>query len=921
MIVRYLGLPAIQNLPATNVTAASAWLNGTITSIGGSPITAVAVYWGATDGGDPTSGLWSATNTPAGGPWTNGAVATCQATGLTANAFYYYRYYATNSSGPVWAAASEHFLAGNVTVTNTDPSAARNPVGPPDTGMLTIQRDPSATNEALTVYYAWGGTENLNVDYTPSLAGTNVTLPAGVASTNITITPLWSPNGNEGQTVWLTLLPGEYGIGSPASNVVTIADYPYTAGANVTTNAGDWNDGAIWSLKRRPLAGDDVTVTNAVALSNSTDILRSFTISNNATLTFKNWNTTLSATDVTIYGTITHNTNTATVAPWVPDNRVCIVCTNLFVATNGAINADAKGYAGSPTNGYGPGGALFSYAGGSYGGVGGSGGAADDSSQWPSTTYGLADCPTNPGSGGGGAGGTSVTRTTGGGAIWIQAGAVTVNGRISANAAWPAQPNGGGSGGSVWIQCRTFTGTNGVVLANAGGPGSAGSAGGVGYEGGGGGRIAIIYDTTAQSALPVPTVRFSAAPVLDNNTGCTFYQSDIGTLYFPDNRFLTECTNTISHVGQWISPASLTSWSLNNLVLSNAWLRIAGSGLQINVTNNVNIVGTYQGLNGVFQTLALDVSNAVLTCGGNLVVNNAMFVVRRGSTNTAISCGGDMILTNGAYLYVYSGPTNVATINYGAQVNVTGNVNINSNCWIYPYSDPNNGGSVYFQMNNLMIATNAGFNADGNGYATLLSSPGSRGYGPGGGISGVLTNSTYRGGGGGYGGYGGLCMTVGGTNYGWTYGSSTAPLDPGSGGGARNGSAAGTLGGGLVRINARGTVTLNGIITANGLDANKYTCYSGAGSGGGIYLICRKFASSGCALSAKGGSTSVNSGGGSGGGGGRIAVWYNAIATNAVTTSVAGGISGSQGMLNSTGTVGTVVWGQRPSQGTMILVR
>ena len=52
MIVRYVLKPVIQNLPATNVTAASAWLNGYLVSTGQASVT-VSVYWGATDGGAP----------------------------------------------------------------------------------------------------------------------------------------------------------------------------------------------------------------------------------------------------------------------------------------------------------------------------------------------------------------------------------------------------------------------------------------------------------------------------------------------------------------------------------------------------------------------------------------------------------------------------------------------------------------------------------------------------------------------------------------------------------------------------------------------------------------------------------------------------------------------------------------------------
>jgi hypothetical protein len=72
VIVRYEAVtPLIENRFPTNVTTNSAWLNGCLIGTG-QAAAAVSVYWGDTDGGAPTSGLWKATNTLAGGPWTIG---------------------------------------------------------------------------------------------------------------------------------------------------------------------------------------------------------------------------------------------------------------------------------------------------------------------------------------------------------------------------------------------------------------------------------------------------------------------------------------------------------------------------------------------------------------------------------------------------------------------------------------------------------------------------------------------------------------------------------------------------------------------------------------------------------------------------------------------------------------------------------
>ena len=109
------------------------------------------------------------------------------------------------------------------------------------------------------------------------------------------------------------------------------------------------------------------------------------------------------------------------------------------------------------------------------------------------------------------------------------------------------------------------------------------------------------------------------------------------------------------------------------------------------------------------------------------------------------------------------------------------------------------------------------------------------------------------------------------------YGSSNAPTGPGSGGGkiVTAPLATGGSGGGAIRIEASGAVTMNGTITANGsfpVDSS----YGGGGSGGSIYIMCNTFGgdTNGVLRAAGGDGIAGGSGDGGGGGGGRIAVWY-----------------------------------------------
>ena len=116
----------------------------------------------------------------------------------------------------------------------------------------------------------------------------------------------------------------------------------------------------------------------------------------------------------------------------------------------------------------------------------------------------------------------------------------------------------------------------------------------------------------------------------------------------------------------------------------------------------------------------------------------------------------------------------------------------------------------------------------------------------------------------GHGGQGGFAYKRGGA----TYGSLTAPVTPGSGG-TPNGVDPGGSGGGVVRIIAGNTVSINGTISANGL---RPAWSAGGGAGGSIYLTATQVTGDANGrLQASGGSAGWEELGG-GGGGGRIAI-------------------------------------------------
>lgn len=657
--------------------------------------------------------------------------------------------------------------------------------------------------------------------------------------------------------------------------------------SKTTTSSGDGNWNAVSWSSGLPVDGDTVTINHAVVITNSPPSLAQITVNASKSLTFVGWsNAVLTASVVNVNGTITHSNNwlvttTNALGQWVPSNRVWIVCSSLTVATNGAISADQMGFNYGNPIGYGPGAGGHS-TGASYGGRGGYGdrGPLTTGLGTPTNTYGSATAPEDLGSGGGTWGGYGVGRP-GGGAVRIDAtGDVTVNGSISANGGDASGPGGsGGSGGSVWITCNTIQG-NGTVSAKGGAPKILWAGEGSG-GGGGGGRIAVNYTPSAQSNVTC-SVAFSvwAGPVAayyDNYAVLGLRpdsRAELGTLSFPDPQVFPRAT-MLGDSGRPIFPG-FVSWSPSSLTISNSYIFFP-SNFTLSVGGNVSIMGA-----------------------------NGRLEFDAGSTCTV---AGALSLTNGGALSAYCGPTTTNTA-ASVLVDVAGDMNVSSGCWVYAYSHPTNGGSALFRMSNLNIASGGGFNADGRGcrggknpYDPNKVGSTYYGYGKGAGDQGW---------GGCYGGLGGKGY-YGTTNLG-TYGSSNAPVDPGSGGGTYGGYGSGGNGGGLIRIEAlSGKVTVNGAITANGQSAN---ASYGAGSGGGIFIRCRTFAGTGI-VCANGAAGIASGNGGGAGGGGRVAIWRE---NDISSLSAISARAGTNGYGAPYATDGTVVRILIPAPGTTVII-
>lgn len=161
-------------------------------------------------------------------------------------------------------------------------------------------------------------------------------------------------------------------------------------------------------------------------------------------------------------------------------------------------------------------------------------------------------------------------------------------------------------------------------------------------------------------------------------------------------------------------------------------------------------------------------------------------------------------------------------------------------------------------LNDVLIAEGASLSVDGRGY------PIGPDRGPG-------TGNTvdWSGSGAGHGGTGG--RTVLGAVGGAPYGSITEPLEHGSAGGTGSGGAGGA-GGGVIRLVVTRTLTVDGRLSANGL--NGVADNSGGGAGGSVYLTANTLAGKGSILADGGVGEWVDGGSG---GGGRIALYASAI--------------------------------------------
>jgi hypothetical protein len=230
----------------SNVTASTAMGYATL----GGSLADAYLFWDTADKGTSSPGAWGGTNF-IGADVSPGVISGVSLSGLTGASSYYYRFYGTNTSSGLtaWSTLGT-FITGAITVTSTVASVSE--IGP-GSAQFTVYRPLTATNAALTVAYSVAGSATPSADYT-ALSG-SVTIPAGLGTAMINVTPRADFLGEGNETVLLTILPGGYVVGTASSATVTIVDRPpWTSWINAA--GGSYATSGNWDPAGPPLATD-----------------------------------------------------------------------------------------------------------------------------------------------------------------------------------------------------------------------------------------------------------------------------------------------------------------------------------------------------------------------------------------------------------------------------------------------------------------------------------------------------------------------------------------------------------------------------------------------------------------------------------------------------------------------------------------
>ncbi|HQH27396.1 MAG TPA: hypothetical protein PLP17_08375, partial [Oligoflexia bacterium] len=246
-------------------------------------------------------------------------------------------------------------------------------------------------------------------------------------------------------------------------------------------------------------------------------------------------------------------------------SRLELEAGSIEITADSSINASQRGYPGGLHEGNisctavsAPGvtGAQ-QRSGGSYGGLG------YPESGAPNAVYGNITEPKHLGSGGSCGGG--YFGGDGGGSVQVVAGSLVVDGLIAADGqTGEGNDAGSGAGGSINIRAVSFTGS-GTVRAN----------GGAYQVGGGGGRVAMRYQTLGLGAAQIQAIGGQVSGTRDGGAGTLFLKHDSE----PDGELIIDGQGNAPVANLSIIPDGYT---FDRITLRNKAYAVADYPLQVN---------------------------------------------------------------------------------------------------------------------------------------------------------------------------------------------------------------------------------------------------------------------------------------------------------------------------------------------------
>ena len=651
---------------------------------------------------------------------------------------------------------------------------------------------------------------------------------------------------------------------------------PVTVGSSGAS--GSWNDPAVWDGGVVPQAKDTVLITNgAIVVNEALPRFAKFVISN-ATLTASNWLTRVRSDEI-IIGKGGLVRTVGGIFDGEERNRVWMSGVTLTVEEGGRISADDAGYACNSGPAWADVNArqtaIARDACGTHGGE-----YAGQPVANPPSSYGSEEEPEDLGSGCGELA-NSVRRDVGvgGGAVRLDfTGDVIIDGTVSASVSERSTRNAigmRGAGGSVWISCRTISGS-GAISADGGNPVFSGS-----WYCGGGGRIAVHYDTTVQDAGGCGVTFSARGGVASDQLGSTVIEPGVtlkhvgyarsaedqaftasaGTLWFSDNRFLTSKTYAAKGLpfsGRWVSPVPLASLEFDGgLSISNVMVQLP-TGVDVTVNGDLDVGGSgcfaRRNCGIVFNSSRVCVKGDVRVSGARIEVIGGSLKVEGDVIESSIELPAASRFRGGELAIKALGAP--AENGSGAELEVLGTLRIPDQCVVCPFADPETGSFVKMRAGRVVLAEGGRIDADEKGWLMKTG-------------SGAPANNRS---GASYGGAGGSNQAT--PVIPPTYGTAKKPYELGSGGASTH-TYAGFDGGGIVDLEVSGTFELNGIVSADG-NTHLTAIYAGGSSGGSVVIHAGRLTGTTGLVRAQGGcatSDSTHAAYGSTGGGGRVAVY------------------------------------------------